>query len=163
ERRIEGILAAAPGTLEDIAAAVREALAECRAAVALARRDEAEAERHARRLLALMADLLAAALLLGAAAATAAGGDYRKARGGRRVGAQGAAPATRPGHRAGRELGRAAFGGAGPRSAGGRQRPPVAAPFRRNCLDFPRRLDWPAFSSPPWRCEGGCAGSRPCR
>src|SRR5262249_4759309 len=65
--------------LGDIADAVRQALGDCRDAVALVRADEAEAERHARRLLALMADLLAAALLLEEAAATAADGDWRKA------------------------------------------------------------------------------------
>jgi len=79
ERRIGGILAMAPGALDDIADAVRQALVDCRDAVALVRGDEAEAERHARRLLALMADLFAAALLLEEAGATAADGDYRKA------------------------------------------------------------------------------------
>ena len=58
---------------------MQRALGDCRAAVALVRADEAEAERHARRLLALMADLFAAALLLEEAGAHAADGDYRKA------------------------------------------------------------------------------------
>jgi alkylation response protein AidB-like acyl-CoA dehydrogenase len=79
ERRVEGILGAAPAALDDIADAVRQALSDCRDAVALVRGDESEAQRHARRLLALLADLLAAALLLEEAAATAAEGDWRKA------------------------------------------------------------------------------------
>jgi acyl-CoA dehydrogenase len=79
EQRVEGILDSRPLGLEDVGDAVRQSLAECRAAVALLRGDETEAERHARRLLALMADLLAAALLLEEAGWTAAEGDYRTA------------------------------------------------------------------------------------
>jgi alkylation response protein AidB-like acyl-CoA dehydrogenase len=77
--RIEQAVGAAPGPLAPIAGAVSAALADCRAAVELLQRDVAEARRHARRLLALMADLLAAALLLEEAAADLARGDGRKA------------------------------------------------------------------------------------
>jgi hypothetical protein len=47
-------------------------------ALALIRSDGAEARRHARRLMALMADILAGALLLGEAEEGLKGGDHRK-------------------------------------------------------------------------------------
>lgn len=64
----------------DIQKPVAAALADCRDAVDLVRADAGEAQRHARKLLALMADTLAAALLVEqAAAGLAADGDRRKA------------------------------------------------------------------------------------
>ncbi len=77
--RVERTVQAAPGALAKIAGPVATTLADCRDAVALVRRDAAEAQRHARRLLALLADLLAATLLLEEATADFALGDGRKA------------------------------------------------------------------------------------
>lgn len=77
--RVELALAAAPTAIARVAAPVASALADCREAVSLLRADPMEARRHARRLMALMADLLAATLLLEEAAADLAQGDGRKA------------------------------------------------------------------------------------
>ena len=77
--RIVQAVAAAPEGMAVVAGALDVALADCRAAVALLQRAAAEARRHARRLMALMADLLAAALLLEEATADLAQGDGRKA------------------------------------------------------------------------------------
>ena len=62
----------------EAAGAVRLGLAECEAAVAYVGGDAARGQRHARRLLALMADVLAATLLLEEATAGLAQGDARK-------------------------------------------------------------------------------------
>lgn len=77
--RLDQAIGAAPPDLGAIAASLAGSLAECRDAVALLQRDPSEARRHARRLMALMADLLAAALLLEEASADLAAGDGRKA------------------------------------------------------------------------------------
>lgn len=77
--RIGRTLLAAPEALAGIAGPIAAGLADCRGAVELVRRDAAEAQRHARRLMALMADLLAAALLLEEATADFTAGDGRKA------------------------------------------------------------------------------------
>ena len=77
--RIEPLLAGLPPRLSAIAVPIREALAEWRAALGLMRADAEQAQRHARRLLALMADILAAALLLEEAQLSLAAGDERKA------------------------------------------------------------------------------------
>lgn len=60
------------------AAAVGAGLEECAAAIAYIGKDAGRAQRHARRLLALMADVMAAALLLEEASAGLAQGDARK-------------------------------------------------------------------------------------
>lgn len=77
--RVERALAAAPPQLSSLVTVIATSLDDCRAAVALLRGDAAEARRHARRLMALMADLLAATLLLEEATADFARGDGRKA------------------------------------------------------------------------------------
>ena len=77
--RVESALAAAPSRLDGIAAPIRRALDDWRAAITFVRADTAEATRHARRLMTFMADILAAALLLEDATTSLAAGDYRKA------------------------------------------------------------------------------------
>ncbi len=77
--RIDGILGAAPEDLGPLAAAVQDAYNQCREAVAYVQGDAAESERHARKLLGLMADTLAAGLLLEEASEAHAAGDGRKA------------------------------------------------------------------------------------
>ena len=77
--RVESLLEASAHSLAAIAAPVRSALADWRAALLVLRADAAEAARHARRLMAAMADILAAALLLEEAALARASGDERKA------------------------------------------------------------------------------------
>jgi hypothetical protein len=79
QRRIAEILADAPAALGDLAEALQAAWAEIADAIALLRADEREVERHARRLLAYMADVLAAALLFEEARAGLVAGDARKA------------------------------------------------------------------------------------
>ncbi|MBM3517457.1 MAG: hypothetical protein FJX56_06180, partial [Alphaproteobacteria bacterium] len=75
ETRCAEALEAAPGVLQT---PMRGALKDCGAAVRYLAGDPAEARRHARRLLALMADLLAAALLCEEAGAGMTRGDGRK-------------------------------------------------------------------------------------
>ncbi|MFQ5619633.1 MAG: acyl-CoA dehydrogenase family protein [Rhodospirillales bacterium] len=77
--RIDGILGAAPEGLGPLAAVVDNAYGACREAVAYVQGDAREAERHARKLLGLMADTLAAGLLLEEAGEAHAAGDGRKA------------------------------------------------------------------------------------
>ncbi|MFA5121875.1 acyl-CoA dehydrogenase family protein [Zavarzinia sp.] len=77
--RVEGITAAAPALLAVVARAVEAGLADVTDSVAHLRADAAEAQRHARRLLGLMADVLAAALLLESATVEAAAGNGRMA------------------------------------------------------------------------------------
>lgn len=77
--RMQAILEAAPAALAGLAAAVGRAFEDCCEAVAFLQGDQAEAQRHARRLLALMADCLAAGLLLEEASLSLAVGDGRKA------------------------------------------------------------------------------------
>ena len=76
--RIESLLADLPPALEEIATPVRAALADGRAIIAHLHKDVVEAQRHALRLLALLADILAASLLLEEARASLAAGDERK-------------------------------------------------------------------------------------
>ena len=77
-QRIDAIVGAAPAALGALAAAVEAARDECLEAIELVQADAAEAERHARRLMGLMADTLSAALLLEEASEAAAAGDARK-------------------------------------------------------------------------------------
>jgi alkylation response protein AidB-like acyl-CoA dehydrogenase len=76
--RVEAMLAAASSSLAPLVAILNAALQDWRDALALIRSDGAEARRHARRLMALMADILAGALLLGEAEEGLKGGDHRK-------------------------------------------------------------------------------------
>jgi alkylation response protein AidB-like acyl-CoA dehydrogenase len=77
--RIADILAHAGSGLEEGVAAASAGLAEVDAALALLSGDEAARRRHARRLIGLMADVLAAALLLERAGRELARGDGRRA------------------------------------------------------------------------------------
>jgi hypothetical protein len=74
-RRVAAAVGAGAG--ENVAA-VAAGLADCEAAVAYIGKDAALGQRHARRLLALMSDVMAAALLLEQATAGRARGDARK-------------------------------------------------------------------------------------
>jgi alkylation response protein AidB-like acyl-CoA dehydrogenase len=76
--RIESLLADLPPGLEEIAAPVRAALTDGRAIIAHLHKDVVEAQRHALRLLALLADILAAALLLQEARAALSEGEEHK-------------------------------------------------------------------------------------
>ncbi|HEX4571607.1 MAG TPA: acyl-CoA dehydrogenase family protein [Dongiaceae bacterium] len=76
--RIEALLGDLPPKLEEIASSVRQALADAAAIVVRLASDAASAQRHALRLLGLMADILAAALLLEDAAQELAAGEDRK-------------------------------------------------------------------------------------
>ncbi|HWA44485.1 MAG TPA: acyl-CoA dehydrogenase family protein [Hypericibacter adhaerens] len=76
--RIAAMLAAAPGPLGGQAQTVSAALKDWQDALALIRGGPAEAQRHARRLMALMADILAGALLLVEAGEGLKQGDHRK-------------------------------------------------------------------------------------
>ena len=78
QARIEAMLAAAPSTLGPLVTVLRAGLKDWQDALALIRSDPAEARRHARRLMALMADILAASLLLGEAEEGLKLGDHRK-------------------------------------------------------------------------------------
>lgn len=77
--RLDGILAAVPSALGPAAGAVRAARDRCAEALRHVRAVPEDGPRHARRLMAVMADTLSAALLLEAAAADLAAGDGRKA------------------------------------------------------------------------------------
>lgn len=77
--RVSGITGAAPDGLAVVARAIEAGLADVTEAIAHLRADQAEAQRHARRLLGLMADVLAAALLLESATAEWAAGNGRMA------------------------------------------------------------------------------------
>jgi acyl-CoA dehydrogenase len=72
------VAAAVEGSVQAERAAVRSGLAECGEALGYIGSDAGRAQRHARRLLALMADVLAGALLLEEATAGLAQGDARK-------------------------------------------------------------------------------------
>lgn len=77
--RLDGIVTALPRPLGPLARILTEAGEDLFEAVLLLRTDAAEAPRHARRLLALMADVVMAALLAEQAGRDAAGGDLRRA------------------------------------------------------------------------------------
>jgi acyl-CoA dehydrogenase len=77
--RVEPLLAAPAGPLAAIAQPVRSALTDWREALLVLRADAIEAARHARRLMAAMADILAGALLIEEAGLALAAGDGRKA------------------------------------------------------------------------------------
>ena len=77
--RVEGVLQALPDGLGEGPARLRDALEECRTALAYLRAHPAEGPRLARRLMDLLADTLSGALLLEEAAAALAAGDRRKA------------------------------------------------------------------------------------
>lgn len=77
--RVSKVLEAAPEPLGPLAQTLRGQLGEIEAALDHMASDAGEAERHARRLLALMADVFAATLLLEEANAGATQGDFRKA------------------------------------------------------------------------------------
>ena len=77
--RLGGIFEKAPGALGALAQSLSGALQDCLEAVAYIEGDRREAERHARKLMAWMAELLAGALLLEEASAGLEKGDGRKA------------------------------------------------------------------------------------
>lgn len=77
--RIGGTILGAPETLSGILAPARAALLEAEEALRYVAADADKAQRHARRLMALLADLFAAALLTRQAAADLQRGDARKA------------------------------------------------------------------------------------
>ncbi len=77
--RVEAIVASAPDALADVAGRLRGAMQACRDGVAHVRSDAGEAQRHARRLMILLADTLGGALLLAEASRDVAQGDARKA------------------------------------------------------------------------------------
>lgn len=77
--RIEGITDAAPPQLSDVGRTVGGALDDCRDAVDYVSADGKEGERHARRLMSLLADTMSLALLLEEASRDLAEGDARKA------------------------------------------------------------------------------------
>jgi alkylation response protein AidB-like acyl-CoA dehydrogenase len=77
--RLEPVLGALPASLDILAEPVRRALLDWREALAFMRADPAQAQRHARRLMGLMADILGATLLLEEARAALDRGDERKA------------------------------------------------------------------------------------
>ncbi len=77
--RVSNVLDAAPESLGPLAKTLRDEQAELEAALDHVSANPAEAARHARRLLAFMADVLSAALLLEEASASAVSGDFRKA------------------------------------------------------------------------------------
>jgi alkylation response protein AidB-like acyl-CoA dehydrogenase len=79
EGRVTGVLEGASGKLGGALSVIREALDECREAAAFIMSDAAEAQRHARKLLALMADIMAATLLAEEADAELKDGNARKA------------------------------------------------------------------------------------
>ena len=76
--RIDALLGDLPPQLEEIAVPVRTALSDAAAMLARLAADATAAQRHALRLLALMADILAAALLLEEAAVESSEGRERK-------------------------------------------------------------------------------------
>ncbi len=77
--RVESVVESAPSALNDLSDAVAQAITECREAVELVLTDRGLAQRHARRLMRLLADTLAAALVLEEASLKYAEGDCRKA------------------------------------------------------------------------------------
>ena len=77
--RVAAALEAAPGALAALRDPLRAALGECREAVELVRADGRLAQRHARRLMRLLADTLAVALVVEEASQGHARGDERKA------------------------------------------------------------------------------------
>ena len=77
--RVQGIIGAAPADLGELAGSLSRALGDCRDAVAYVQGEAGEAQRHARKLMALMAELLAGALLLEEATLGLDRGDVRKA------------------------------------------------------------------------------------
>jgi alkylation response protein AidB-like acyl-CoA dehydrogenase len=79
EERLRKSICGAPGELGGIAATVGRAFRECLDAIAFVQSDGAEAQRHARRLMDYLADVVSAALLLEEAGDGLAAGDARKA------------------------------------------------------------------------------------
>ncbi|MDA0261467.1 MAG: acyl-CoA dehydrogenase family protein, partial [Proteobacteria bacterium] len=76
--RVTGVLDSAPVAMDDIKSVVASSLSDCQEAVELVQQDNGLAQRHARRLLGLLADTLAAALVLEEATLEYARGDGRK-------------------------------------------------------------------------------------
>ena len=76
--RIESVLDQAPAVMGDIKSSLATALRECRDAVDLLQSDKSLAQRHARRLMNLLANTLAATLVLEEASLKYAEGDSRK-------------------------------------------------------------------------------------
>ena len=76
---VAAIVEALPAALDDAAATLRQAHADCRDALAYLRQEPQAGPRHARRLIDLLADTMGAALLLRHAAEDLAAGDTRKA------------------------------------------------------------------------------------
>jgi hypothetical protein len=79
EERLRKSICGAPGALGAIAATVGSAFRECLDAIAFVQSERGEAERHAKRLMDYLADVVSAALLLEDAGRGLAGGDARKA------------------------------------------------------------------------------------
>ena len=79
EERLRKAICGAPGGLGIIAATVGRAFRECLDAIAFVQSDGDEAQRHARRLMDYLADVVSAALLLEEAGRGLAAGDQRKA------------------------------------------------------------------------------------
>jgi hypothetical protein len=79
EERVRRALDGAPQGLGPVAAPIASAATQCRDAIEHVRRSPAEAARHARKVMVLLADTLGAALLLEEAAADWRDGDARKA------------------------------------------------------------------------------------
>ena len=77
--RVAAVLESAPSVLADLRDSVDRALTDCREAVELVQADQQLAQRHARRLMRLLADTLAATLVLEEASLKCAEGDCRKA------------------------------------------------------------------------------------
>lgn len=77
--RVEAAVGSVPESLGDVAQRLRGAMQACRDAVAYVRGDGGEAQRHARRLMVLLADTFGGALLLEEASRDLAQGDARKA------------------------------------------------------------------------------------
>jgi alkylation response protein AidB-like acyl-CoA dehydrogenase len=78
EERVRKSIRGAPCELGEIAATVGRAFRECLDAIAFVQSDGAEAQRHARRLMDYLADMVSAALLLEEAGRGLAAGDSRK-------------------------------------------------------------------------------------
>ena len=77
--RVEGIIETSDDRVSDVADTVRDVLEDCRSAVEYILADPGEAERHARRLMSLLADTISLSLLLEEASHALEDGDARKA------------------------------------------------------------------------------------
>ena len=108
--RIENIIETADRRVGNVAKILRPALEDCRAAVDYVLADAAEAERHARRLMSLLADTISLSLLLEEGTQALDRGDARKAVVARLYAAQRFTLPPRRGIGPGGDLGRRQFG-----------------------------------------------------